>query len=359
MTRHEQDDMTVRRIPAARWPAIGWLVLALVVAATAMWEWRMRALGLNAGDVDDGVSHWAAERRRIAAGDHDGVVIFGSSRILFDTDLDVWEEMTGRRPIQLALPGTNPRSFLRRFAEETDFAGLVVVGVTPGLYFSDFVSAFPEFRSLQDYWQDESPSKRVGHRLGLIASRYLAFLDDQYRLPTLVERIDVPNRKGVSPPYMEVWKLSESFADRQTRMWPRLEGDKVLRDHATSVWMFRDRGPPKPEVVALAIEESREAMARIRARGGDVVFVRSPSAGAVHERESRQVPRATTWDPLLAETDAFGIHFEDHAEMRTLEVPEWSHLSRESATRFTRAYVGVLRERYVGLRPGAVAHPVF
>ena len=35
MTHHEQDDMTVRVIPAARWPAIGWLVLVLVVAATA------------------------------------------------------------------------------------------------------------------------------------------------------------------------------------------------------------------------------------------------------------------------------------------------------------------------------------
>ncbi len=29
---------------------------------------------------------------------------------------------------------------------------------------------------------------------------------------------------------------------------------------------------------------------------------------------------------------------------------EWSHLSRDSATRFTRAYVGLLRERNVGLR---------
>ena len=350
MAHHEQDDMTVRVTPAARWPAVGWLVLVLVVAATAAWEWRMRGLGLRAGDLDDSVSHWSAERRKLAAGDHDGIVIFGSSRILFDTDLDVWDELTGRRPIQLALPGTNPRSFLVRFAEETDFDGLVVVGVTPGLYFSDFVSAFPEFRTLQDYWQDESPAKRAGHRLGLVASRYLAFLDDQYRLSTLIERIDVPNRKGVNPPYMEVWKLSETFADRQTRMWPRLESDPFLRDHARSVWVFRDRGPPKPEVVALAIEESRQAVAKIRARGGDVVFVRAPSAGKVHERESKQVPRDQTWDRLLRETGAFGIHFEDYPEMRGLEIPEWSHLSRDSAMRFTRAYVGILRERYVGLR---------
>ena len=54
MTHHEQDDMTVRVIPTARWPAIGWLVLVLVVAATAAWEWKMRSLGLRAGDLDDG-----------------------------------------------------------------------------------------------------------------------------------------------------------------------------------------------------------------------------------------------------------------------------------------------------------------
>ena len=81
---------------------------------------------------------------------------------------------------------------------------------------------------------------------------------------------------------------------------------------------------------------------KIRARGGDVVFIRSPSAGLYYEHELRAIPRATTWDKLLAETGAFGIHFEDYPEMRNLEVPEWSHLSRASATRFTRAYVGVV-----------------
>jgi hypothetical protein len=43
--------------------------------------------------------------------------------------------------------------------------------------------------------------------------------------------------------------------------------------------------------------------------------------------------------------------------MQGLELPELSHLTRESATRFTRAYVELLRERYVWLRPGAVLHP--
>ncbi len=50
---HWSDDVTVRDIPATRWSAIGWLVLVLVVAAVAGWEWKMRSLGLRAGDLDD------------------------------------------------------------------------------------------------------------------------------------------------------------------------------------------------------------------------------------------------------------------------------------------------------------------
>jgi hypothetical protein len=350
MAHHEQDDMTVRQIPAARFVAIGMLVLLLVVAATAAWEWRMRSLGLHTGDLDDSKWHWAVERRRLESGDHDGTVIIGSSRILFDTDLDVWEELTGRRPLQLALVGTNPRPVLIRLAEETEFNGLVVVGVTPDLYFLDRFSYIPQYEGVLDFWQRESPSERVGHQIGLFLSHHLAFLDEAYRLAPLIERIDIPDRPGLRRPYLDVWKLAETTADRQHRMWPRLETDVRLRDHARLVWGPFDGSGPPPESVTRAIEESRQAVKTIRARGGDVVFIRAPSAGLYYESENMGAPRAKTWDKLLAETDAFGIHFEDYPEMQNLEVPEWSHLSRESATRFTRAYVGALRERFVELR---------
>jgi hypothetical protein len=342
---HEQDEVTVREIPAARLAAIGWLVVLLVLAGIGAWEWRMRTLGLHAGDLDDSPSHWMAERRRVAAGDHDGVVIVGSSRILFDTDLDVWEEMTGRRPIQLALPGTNPRPLLQDIAERSDFGGLVVVGFTPDLYFLERFSYLPQFADVLKHWHDESPSSRAGHRLGLALSGQLAFLDEAYRLAPLVERIDIPDRKGVRRPYLEVWKLAEHSADRQARMWPRLEADERLRDHARLVWGPFDGSGPKPEAIDKGIAETRKAVDAIRARGGEVVFVRAPSAGLYYESEQAGIPRAKTWDRLLRETGSFGVHFEDYADMQGLEVPEWSHLSAESARRFTRAYVSVLQQR--------------
>lgn len=52
MAHHEQDDVTVRVIPQARHAAIGWLALALFLAAMAAWELWMRSLGLRGDGID-------------------------------------------------------------------------------------------------------------------------------------------------------------------------------------------------------------------------------------------------------------------------------------------------------------------
>ncbi len=354
---HEQDLVTVRKIPRTRLPAIGWLVLFVVVMAVAAWEWRMRGLGLVAGDLDDSKSAWSVERRRLETGDHDRVVIVGGSRILFDTTLDVWEELTGQRPVQLAMPGMSGQPFLRDIADNSRFAGLVLIDVTPEQFFRAGPGN-PEFEGVLDYWRDEGPAKRASHRIGEWLSRHLAFLDDQYSLTALVDQLDLPNRGKVGGPYLRPWKLSESYAGRQYVLWREIERNERLRSHAIRVWTYRERPPPDEELIARICADVRDAVATIRARGGEVVFIRPPSAGAYLAREERNVPRSKGWDRLLRESGTFGVYFEDYPDMRGLDTPELSHLTREDAARFTRAYVSVLlREGYVGLRPGAVVHP--
>lgn len=358
---HEQDDVTVREVPRLRYAAIGWMVLALFLAAMAAWELRMRAVGLMAGDLDDSPVAWAIERKRLETGKHDGVVIVGSSRILFDTDLGVWQEMTGRLPVQLALPGTSPRPYLRSVADDTDFNGLVICDVTPEMFFSPFVGALPQFVGMEKSWRDRSPSERFGHQVGTRLERVFAFMESEYSLFRLIERTLLANdRMGPDGPYYDVWKLSVSYPRRQYFLWERVEQRGFLQDHARAAWgpFGNERPPLTDEMIAASIADVAASVARIRARGGEVVFVRPPSAGLFLKRENRNAPRAATWDRLLEETGAFGFHFEDHPETRALDVPEWSHLSRDSAARFTRAYVDLLlREGYVGLRSPPEAEP--
>jgi hypothetical protein len=348
------EDVTVREIPRSRFGAIAWLVLALVAATTAAWEWRMRSLGLIVGDLRDDKSAWAVERRKLDSGENDGVVIVGGSRILFDTNLDVWKELTGRRPVQLALPGMSGQRFLRDIADNSGFAGLVLIDVTPAQFFREGPGN-AAFEGVLDEWNREGPAKRAGHLIGQFLERHLAFLDDQYTLTSLIDQVDLANRGKITGPYLAPWKLSESYENRQRVLWREIETNERLRRHAILVWNARSRPPPAEAVIARVCADVRDSVAKIRARGGDVVIIRPPSTGAYYAREQANYPRATTWERLLRESGTFGIHFEDYPEMQGLELPETSHMTREDAARFTRAYVSVLMREMPGLRKAAAA----
>lgn len=329
----------VRPVPAQPWGAIALAAAMLCLVLLIAWEWRMRTLELEAGDLDDDASAWAEQRRRIDAGGVE-VAIVGDSRILFDTDLDRFQALTGVRPVQLALPGTNARPFLEQLAADPDFRGLAVVGIAERSYFRDEIGRMAD---ALDTYRYESPSRRSGYLLHRGLEREFAFLDDAYRLSTLAHRLDPDSRPKARSPLWEVWKVRAGGDDRQSWVWERLERDERLREHARAVWLHpgptRPMGPLPPGVAERTFAATRAAVAKIRARGGEVVFVRPPSAPQLRVSEDERVPRDKAWDPLLKAADVRGIHFEDYPAMRGLYLPEWSHLSRRCATVFTDAYV--------------------
>jgi hypothetical protein len=337
-----------RKVPKRPWGRAALAAFLVSAMALVTWEQRMRALGLHRYDLGDSKDHWAAERRKVDRGPRDQVLLIGSSRILFDTNLDVWEELTGIRPIQLALAGTPPRAFLEDIANDQHFAGLAVVEVTEFLVFNTWPGVNAD---ALDRVRTQSPSQRAGHELYLALSKGFAFVDPNYTPLVLFERLNLPNRPGVSGPYMDVWKISESTEDRQTFLWPRLETDAALREHARAVWMYRPDPSPSATLIADVIEKTRRDVAAIRSRGGEVVFLRPPSAGPLRDLERKLLPREATWDALLRGTGAQGVHFEDYPQMQGLDLPEWSHLSRAAAATFTRAYVDVLAKDVAWLTP--------
>ncbi len=344
-----------RPVPARPWGAMLLFVVLTVTALMLAWEWQSRRFGLLPGDVDDSASAWVEQRRRIDTGTVD-VAIVGDSRILFDTDLDHFAALTGQRPVQLALPGTNGRPFLENLAADADFKGLVIVGITDRSYFRDEIGLMAD---ALDRYGFESPSQRSSFELHRALSRAFGFLDNSYRLSVLVRRLDTGWRAGTRGPYNDVWKISVKAGERQYWLWSRIETDAWLREHARSVWMtgLFARPPVTDEVIAKTLSATRKAVDAIRARGGEVVFIRPPSAPELRGPEDKQLPRAKGWDPLIAAAGVEGIHFDNDPAMQGLDIPEFSHLSRACATVFTDAYVRALAARIprLPLRPDAPA----
>ena len=325
------------------------IALILVILLMGGWEAYWRDYGSEPADRNsEGL--WAIQRRRIDPGEGDKTVLVGSSRIFFDTQLDVWERESGERPIQLALEGTSPVSLMEDLAEDLDFTGALIVGVAPGLMFSGFEyrgTAFKQYR-------EESPSQWLGQQISMLIEPYLAFYHYDYSLFTVIKRQPFPERDGVEME-MDVRRLSTQEKDRATRMWHLLETDEAYADYAKRVWAQgfvpiedRDEEWIKEELEnrTTQIELAVAATKKLQERGIEVIFVRNPSEGHYAISEPMYNPRAETWDVLIEQTGALGIHWEDHEELQGYWMPEWSHMSGSEADRFTKAlYQVIQRER--------------
>jgi hypothetical protein len=307
-----------------------------------VWEWNARTkIGLRAGDIGDSPQAWGEARR---AADSASVAIIGDSRILFDTDQARFEALTGVRPVQVSHVGTNSRPLLEHFANDPNFHGLLLVGMADIIYFGrPGIGLAAE--AVHNYDKNNKPSQLSGLWIDRRLQQYFAFMDSDYRLSRMVpQEMDTGWRKGADSPYDDVWKISETFAGRQYFMWERIETDPYLRAHARYAW-HGFKGPPIPPRLAnTVIVRTAEAVRRIRAHGGDVIFIRPPSAPQLRVNEEASLPRKVGWDRLLAGANAKGIHADDLPQAQNLVLPEYSHLSRKCAAVFTDAYVRRLTE---------------
>ena len=329
-----------RDIPDQPWGKLALTVAAVLLIGTALIEWNARRIGLHTGDLDNSETDWANERARSAGA---AVAIVGDSRILFDTDLARFEQLTGIRPIQLAIHGTSGLTLLQDAAANPDFKGLLIVGLADTMFFQPFDGYGGYIHKRAQY---ESPAKRSSAVIDHFLQRRIAYLDGNHRLSVVAARLDPNFRRGVDGPYDDVWKVQEVGEHRETHMWSKIETDPRTRAHTRYAWKgFKEEFPFTPQLIAGGIAKAVKAVAAIRARGGEVVFVRPPSDMRLRVNEESQVPKVKGWDALLRATGAVGVHNDDLSPaVRNLTMPEWSHLNRACAPVFTDAYVRRLAE---------------
>lgn len=339
-----------RDIPAMPWGPIWLGALALLLVLFGAWEWHWRAFGAEPS-YRNSDGQWAQQRRRINHGEGGKTVLVGSSRVLFDVQLPVWEKALGERPIQLALEGTSPLPVLEDLAADPDFSGRLLVGIAPDVFFTGF-----RYRGkVVDYTKKQGPSQRSGTWISqTLLEPNFAFYESDFALGTVLERQAWPLRPGMTRD-LHVRRLSVSALDRNTRMWSKLVDDPAYAKLAQDTWAERFNGPPPPfidtpeklsKVINEQIEKTAVAVAALNARGVEVVFLRAPSNGGYYAFEQKVFPRETTWDALLRRTGAPGIHFEDYPELQGYALPEWSHLSAAEADRFTAALAPLAEQEF-------------
>jgi hypothetical protein len=345
----EPEPVILRRIPELRWPRVAVVALVLALVGMGAWEAYWRVAQQYEASYRNSDGQWAEVRRRVDAHEPNTTVFIGSSRTLFDIDLDVWKEETGVHGIQLALEGSNPLPVLTDVANDDDFGGLLVMGITPPLLFLPGMGL--RAGALEHYY-DETPSQRISTRLSYPLETTFAYYNIDTKLFTVLARQAWwPDRPKLPFQQPEVRKIEAMRRDRQADLWERVETDPEFNAIVTGTWraILENLPPPPPEDVARAhfkamLEQVAGDVAKIRSRGGEVVFIRPPSSDVFREVERKVTPRERVWEPIIGAAGAVGVHFEDYPALSDVRTPEWSHISAEDKGRWTRALVGILRE---------------
>ena len=320
------------------------LIIAVVLGILSImtWEFYWRSQGYYP-DYDNDDALWANQRVRVNTATSDDVILIGSSRIHFDVQLDVWEKNTGIRPIQLAHPGSSPIPVFNDLANKTDFNGTIVVGVTPGLFFSGTTTEVRPYRSSNnkvEYFYNQTYAQRLNHKLSIPFQKYCAFISDQdgisgIKLEALLNKISIGNRiEEGFPPFP---KFSDVSLDRNLRMTSKTVTDTSFANMIKKVWSYKSTDTTAPKnldkkgVISLFKKDAKTFIDK----GGNLILLRCPSTGYYKRKEANFYKKEAFWDSLLIETGAKGYHFNDYEELNKLDCPEWSHLSGEDADFFT------------------------
>ncbi len=345
-----------RPLPEGNWAGYFWAALTITLVLLFFWELRWRAQGYEP-TLNDTTDLWAAARTELKNSDPKRTVVVGSSRIQFDFDLEVYADyFKTEKPIQLAIPGSTPLKVLESVAEDESFAGTVICGVVPGLYFVPAGEPINRTTRAIDRYLNWAPSQRSGHFLGVLLEKRLAFIQQEdLTLNALLQSLRIPNRAAAQippeiPPYFA--RVSE---DRRARMWQAADFGTPLARRIQQIWIPLFTPPPPPPgidsdkfkemymaSVMSYLERTRVAAEKIRSRGGRLVFLRCPSSGRLRELEAQFNPRPVFWEKILEVSGAPGIHFEDYPELSGFDCPEWSHLNEADAEKFTKNLMPIL-----------------
>ena len=345
-----------RIIPGHHWMLLALLSVVVTAGLTLGWELYCRSQGYGPS-LNDSPDLWAS-RRIILDEEPDRTVLIGSSRILFDFDMDVYEQGMGERPLQLATVGTNPLAYLEDLADHPRFSGTVIAGVVPNLFMAPGGPPVAAAKKHLDRYRNWSPTQKVGHYIARVFERRLAFLNQEdLTLNQLLLRWKLPNRERVkSPPDLPPY-FHDVDEERQGGMTDFAANNTALQQRIQQIWLPLFTPPPPKKGVSkeeqqaqhkkmgkLTMDRTQKAVDKIRARGGNVVFLRLPSTEELRTLENKYTPRTQIWDQLLQTTDAPGIHFEDYPQLMGFDCPEWSHLNKKDATEFTRRLIPLFKE---------------
>lgn len=360
---HDVEDDLLHPPAGVRWGPLLAAALATSLAATVTLELALRMRGYTP-TIEDTGQLWRTVRDETSDAGARAMPIIGASRIQLGINLELLTEAMGddSQPLQLAINGTSWRPVLRDLAADPEVRGRVVVDWYPQFVASDVVThawVISRARGIDWLAVGEDAEQRLSTPL---RSRFALFADGGRAIDIVARRL--LTRAPVAQ-YIQTRPDRSRAADYSLVPMPAFAEDRALRHIGLPLEpngnvSARERiaesiALATPLPVDAATVEQWDAIARdiaaIRARGGDVVFVKMPTSGAVAAFDAARYPEAVWWDGFLAHVGARGISASREPSLAGFTCPDGSHLDRRDQAAFTAALAPLLHDAFAAGTP--------
>ncbi len=326
------------RIPGGRVlsSAVVGIALALLAMVASELFWRSRGHQPSLTDTPDTWSHYRAALDGAAG--RNPVALLGSSRIHTDFDLPTFRAAFPDRPVfQLAIDGLWPMAVLENLSA-SGFSGTAIVDVTAQAFLDRF---WPDQKSYVRHFQrvySPSPDRKIETRLRIAAQTHIVVLQSALHIKRVAKALASTGALPV-PSYLVTHADRQRTADYSLTDSAALKAERVaqLRDDLET-WQVN------VEMWSRNTRRVHDLVARIRANGGQVVFVALPVAPEIGELLEQKLPRSYFWDSLAATTGAPTLWLADEPDTAGFAIPDGSHVDISDSPALTTVLIGRLRD---------------
>lgn len=337
---------------AARLKPYSWLISVIIAVAASLgllvvYDSWLRGQGA-VPSFGYSVERWSMERARLGADRNPNSIVFlGASRMQADIDLETVERLYPEGEVyQLAVPGAAPYAALEDIAKNTAFRGTVVVSLMPWwiLEAGSKHDQDQEVSYYRNYWNG---ARWLDTKANNLIARQFVFTDENYRLHHMLETL-ISEGKLVA-------ELSHVTTSERRQLRFDFKGADLEEVRGIAMewaqWEIEQGGEPEASDWAQALADTSALVSKIRARGGQVVMCRMPTAGLLREQETALYPRERYWDDMAGNIPADAhIHFDDYDSLSDFEFPDYSHVDYRDAPAFTQALFEAIEASGVSIR---------
>jgi len=248
--------------------------------------------------------------------------------------------------INLAIDGSCANDVLRDIAEDDTFKGIVVCDITTKCMLFSCKDEVDVNSFIRYYHSSYNLNSNINRTITTLIQKNFCVVDPSVSLIKILGQLI----KNKALPPSRYWTTHENRS--QSINYSKVLIDEYRADRLNKVKTLYDNlhKDISLDLFKRKINDINNWANKIKARGGQVIFIYFPVSEDHWFLDERYFPKNTYWNTFAAFTNAETMHFKDLIELDSFKLPDSSHLDYRDRPAFTKIVAWKLLHNFTVLK---------